>query len=345
MQTWVVGVDLGGTKIATGLVDDRGQVIERLEQLTRPEQGPQTVIERMTQSVGEVCRRAGVRPGAVEAVTVACPGPLDPASGVVIAAPNLGWRHVDVVGPMQAALGVPVYLENDANAAAFGEWWVGAGRGTRHFIYVTVSTGIGGGIIIDGAIYGGAHWAAGEIGHTVIVVENGPLCGCGRRGCLESVASGTGIARRAIEALEEAGWREGEAPEAADERPGARLVRLAAGRFAEIDARKVAEAARQGDPLAKEVLDRTWLYLGAGLANLANLFDPDAIAIGGGVSRIGEAMMEPLRRELRTRAVPGPAEGTRLVPALLGPNAGVVGAAAVALKKLGKLEGVESRAG
>ncbi|MEW6048842.1 MAG: ROK family protein, partial [Bacillota bacterium] len=220
MAAFVAGVDLGGTKIAAGLVDEGGRVLHRVELLTRPEEGPAAVMDRMIGSVREVCRAAGVRPEELQAVSVACPGPLDPVRGVVTEAPNLHWRNVNVTAPMREALGAPVYLENDANAAALGEWWAGAGRGTRSFIYVTVSTGIGGGIVIEGRIYGGAHWAAGEIGHTVAVVENGPLCGCGRRGCLEAMASGTAIARRAAEALQAAGWREGQVPDEADPRPG-----------------------------------------------------------------------------------------------------------------------------
>ncbi|HEY8498405.1 MAG TPA: ROK family protein [Limnochordales bacterium] len=337
MARLVAGIDLGGTKIATGLVDEAGRVLERLVTATRPEEGPAAVLARMAESLEAVCRRRGLAPSALEAVAVACPGPLDPARGVVVEAPNLRWREVDVVTPIREAAGVPVYLENDANAAALGEWWAGAGQGTRHLVYVTVSTGIGGGIVIDGRIYGGAHWAAGEIGHTVAVVEDGPLCGCGRRGCLEAVASGTAIARRAVEALQAAGWREGALPPPDERRPGAALMRLAEGRLAAVDARLVGEAARAGDPLAREVLDRTWLYLGAGLVNLMNLLDPDVIVIGGGVSRLGEMMMEPLRRYVRARAVPGPAEGTRLVLARLGSDAGIVGAAAVALEKQGHL--------
>lgn len=338
MARFVAGVDLGGTKIATGLVDEQGQVLQRVVHSTLPDEGPAAVIGRMIGSVREVCTRQGLRPDELQAVAVACPGPLDPARGVVVEAPNLRWRNVDVVAPVREALGVPVCLENDANAAALGEWWAGAGRGTRHLVYVTVSTGIGGGIVIDGRIYGGAHWAAGEIGHTVAVVEDGPLCGCGRRGCLEAVASGTAIARRAVEALEAAGWHEGAVPPESDRRPGAALMRLAEGRWERVDARLVGEAARAGDELAREVLDLTWRYLGAGLVNLMNLFDPDAIVIGGGVSRLGEMMMEPLRRYARERAVSGPAEGTRLVLAQLGPNVGIVGAAAVALDRLGRLQ-------
>lgn len=339
-EVLVVGVDLGGTKIATGLVDGGGRLLGRTEVLTQPEEGPRAVLHRMTQSVRDVCRQAGVAPQRVGAVTVAAPGPLDPPSGRVVEAPNLRWRNVEVVAPMQEDLGAPVQLENDANAAALGEWWIGAGRGTRNFLYMTVSTGIGGGIVIEGNLYAGTHWAAGEIGHTVIVPEGGPLCGCGRRGCLEAFASGTGIARRAVEALRAAGWdeaRDGAVPASGAARPGSVLMELAGGRLERVDARRVAEAARRGDSLAQEVLEKTWIYLGAGLVNLANLFDPDAIAIGGGVSRIGDAMMEPLRRYVRERAVAGPAEGTRLVLAQLGPDVGVVGAAAVALKRLGYL--------
>ena len=332
-QRWVAGVDLGGTKIAVGLVEvpkvmgSRAgwRLATRVERPTPGREGPAAVLNAMAEAVKRACADAGVPVPVLAGVGVGAPGPLDAARGVVVQAPNLGWREVDVVGSLRARLGVPVFLENDANAAALGEWWAGAGRGTRHFIYVTVSTGIGGGIVIDGQLYVGAHGAAGEVGHMVIVADGGPLCACGQRGCLEALASGTAIARRAREAL------------AASPHEGGILRELADGDPARVDARLVAEAARRGDALARRVLEETWRYLGAGLVNLMNLFDPELIALGGGVSRMGELMLEPLRRYVREHAVPGPAAGTRLVPAALGADAGIVGAAAVALRRLGCL--------
>lgn len=292
------------------------------------------MLARMGGAIDAMCREVGLPAQRLAGVGVACAGPIDVARGAVRLAPNLGWRDVDVVQPLAAQLGVPVFLENDANAAAVGEWWQGAGRGTRYFIYVTVSTGIGGGIVIGGQLYTGAHGAAGEIGHTVIVVEDGPLCNCGRRGCLEAMASGTAIARRAAEALQ---------AEAATGRQESLLWGLSGGRLSAVDARMVAEAARRGDALAEAVLERTWRYLGAGLVNLMNLFDPEVIALGGGVSRMGEAMLGPLRRYVAVQAVAGPAESTRLELAQLGPNAGLVGAAAIALARAASGVGVPGR--
>ena len=338
---WVAGVDLGGTKIAAGLLRwtpgrqgvggpalpaEPLALVARTRRPTPAREGPAAVLAAMAEAVRELCAQAGVEPSALAAAGVGAPGPLDAARGVVVRAPNLGWHEVDVVGPLRAALGCPVFLENDANAAALGEWWAGAGRGARHFVYVTVSTGIGGGIVLDGRLYTGAHGAAGEVGHMVVAPGQGPVCGCGQRGCLEALASGTAIARRAQEALR-----------AAPAGQGQMLLELAGQRPDGVDARVVAEAARRGDALARQVLEETWRYLGAGLVTLVNLLDPEVVALGGGVARMGELMLQPLRRHLQEHAVPGPARGTRLVAAELGDDAGVLGAAAVALQRLGWL--------
>lgn len=319
---WVAGIDLGGTKLAAGVVDEQGRLVARLERPTPVAQGPGAVLQAMAEAVEELARQAGLAPSELAAVGVGAPGPLDAARGVVVRAPNLGWQDVDVAGPLSRRLGVPVFLENDANAAAVGEWHAGAGQGSRQFIYITVSTGIGGGIVLDGRLYTGAHGAAGEVGHMVVMPDDGPLCGCGQRGCLEALASGTAIARRARQRLQAQSNRE------------SLLWELADGELERVDARLVGEAARRGDRLACEVLDETWRYLGAGLVTLANLFDPEVIALGGGVSRLGEMMLRPLQEHLRRHAVAGPATGTRLVLAKLGPDAGVVGAAWVARQRL-----------
>ena len=257
----------------------------------------------------------------VAAVGVGAPGPLDIAAGVVIAPPNLpGWERVPLRQMLRDALSIPTYLDNDANAAALGEHRFGAGRGTRHMIYVTVSTGIGGGLILDGRLYHGASGVGGEVGH-ISVLPHGPLCGCGNRGCLEALASGTAIAR--------------EARERVNRGVPTLIAELAGGDPQQITARLVAEAAQRGDPEAQTILHTAMDYLGIGMASLVNLFNPQMIVIGGGLSKLGETLFEPVRRAIRRHAFQAAAQDVQVVPARLGDQVGVLGAAAVALTSLG----------
>lgn len=310
-----MGVDVGGTKIATGVCDAQGRVVSRNVSPTRPGEGVSAVIDRMVFSVHQAAAGAGIRPDELQGIGMCCPGTVDPASGRVIVAPNLGWTGIDAVAPFIEAFGLPVFLENDANVAALAELRFGAGRGSRFLIYITVSTGVGGGVIADGKIYHGAHFAAGEIGHTLVVSEGGRLCGCGRHGCLEAYASGTAIASRAVEAL-----RGG----------GSSLVLELAGRdLSRVSSSLVAEAARQGDSLALSVLAEAVHFLGVGVTNLLNLFDPEVVVIGGGVSRLGDALFEPLRRAVREKALPPASVTARIVPAELKEDVGIIGAASL----------------
>lgn len=339
MNRWAVGVDLGGTKIATVLVDLDGNVVARDTRPTLAEEGADAVIQRIIDSVKGVA--ASVTPasagpdegdGAVRAeagsagsgefglplvgVGIGSPGPIERATGTVLFAPNLAWDHVPIVSLLEKALRVPVYLDNDANLAGLGEARQGAARGYDNVVYVTVSTGIGGGIIADGKVYHGSHDAAGEVGHMAIVPD-GPSCGCGGRGCWEALASGTAMARRAREGL----------------RAGAESS-LNVGGPSGIDgitAADVAEAAAAGDAFARRIIDETAVYLGIGVGNIINLLDPDIVVIGGGVSRIGEPLFVPLRAEAERRTVPGIRGKARIVPAGLSQDSGVLGAAALAL--------------
>jgi len=246
-----VAVDLGGTWIRAGRVSPEGAVMEAVRVPT-PQTGPEAVAD----AIGELVRRLGPLPPG--RVGVAVPGPLSVREGVVFEPPNLkGWRDVPLRGMLEERLGRPVVLENDANAAAVGEWWCGAGRGSRHLVYVTVSTGVGGGLVLDGRLYRGATDTAGEIGH-VLVDPEGPVCSCGRRGHLEGIASGPAIARWVQERI-----REG--------RPSV----LATGR--PFSAREVAEAAEAGDALAREAFERAGRYLGWTVAGLLNLVNPEVV--------------------------------------------------------------------
>jgi glucokinase len=317
----VIGIDLGGTKITTGLVECSGRLLARDYRETLAVHGPEAVIARMLDAVHTVLAQAGMGKEQVAALGVGSPGPLDIGAGVVVSPPNLpGWERVPLRQRLQDALGIPTFLENDANAAALGEYRFGAGQGCQHMVYVTASTGIGGGLILNGALYHGASDLAGEIGHMTILA-GGPLCGCGNRGCLEALASGTAIARRARESVARG--------------VPTRIADLAEGQPERISARLVAQAAAEGDAEAQAILAEAMNYLGIGMANLANLFNPQRIVIGGGLTNLGEALFEPVRRAIVRHAFRSAAEAVRVIPAGLGENVGVLGAAAVALAAVG----------
>ena len=317
----VIGIDLGGTKIGTALVNSAGEIIAYDYRETHASEGLEAVIGRMLDAARHVMAQAGVERSQVAAVGIGAPGPLEVETGVVVAPPNMpGWERVPLKRLIEERLGITTFIENDANAAALGEHRFGAGRGVEHMIYVTVSTGIGGGLILDGELYHGATGMAGEIGH-VTIVPYGPLCGCGNRGCLEALASGTSVARQARERV-----ARGVPTLMAD---------LAEGDPERITARLVAEAAGRGDVEAQEILAEAMGYLGIGMATLVNLFNPQLIVIGGGLTNIGEAMFEPVRRAIDRHAFRVPAQAVRVVQAGLGDKVGVLGAAAVALARIG----------
>ncbi len=317
----VIGVDLGGTKITTALVDPSGRLLARDYRETLAAEGPEAVIGRILEGIRTVLALQHVPAEQIAALGVGSPGPLDIAAGLVLSPPNLpGWERVPLRQRLQDALGITTFLENDANAAALGEYRFGAGQGCQHMIYVTVSTGIGGGLILNGALFHGASDLAGEIGHMTILA-GGPRCGCGNRGCLEALASGTAIARRARESVARG--------------VPTRIAELAGGQPERISARLVAQAAAEGDAEAQGILAEATNYLGIGMANLANLLNPQRIIIGGGLTNLGEALFEPVRRALARHAFPGAARAVEVLPAALGENVGVLGAAAVALAAVG----------
>jgi len=303
-----VGVDLGGTRFRVALCDRQGQRLARAEYPTRPDTGPQMVLDRIAGAIHNLLEAV---PGdhQVVGVGLAAPGPLDPWRGVIYTAPNLpGWDNLPLADELAARCGLPVRVGNDANLAAVGEHRLGAGRGTTDMIYVTVSTGVGGGVIANGQLLLGVHGGAGEIGHTVILPD-GPPCNCGKRGCVEALASGTAIARRATEAVA-AGY-------------ATALARYPQPLTAEL----VDAAADEGDTVAQAIIDDAAHALGIGLTNLLHLFDPAAIVVGGGVTRSGERWWRELRAEIERRALPFYLRDYRVVPAALGDDAGLLGAA------------------
>ncbi|MEW6458818.1 MAG: ROK family protein [Bacillota bacterium] len=321
MPGYVVGVDLGGTKIYTLLATVEGTVAAEMEVPTVAGRGYEAVLDRIADTVAAVAAQAGVKPENVRAVGVGAPGPLNPDTGVVHQAPNLGWKRVPLRADLEARLALPVRLENDANLGALGEYTFGAGRGCAELVYVTVSTGIGGGLILRGEIYGGAGGGAGEIGH-ITVVPGGPRCRCGSRGCLEAVASGTAIALRARELLDRG----------AGAGAGAGILALAGGEAEAVTAATVARAAEAGDPEARAILDEAAWHLGTGLAAVVNLLNPCRIVLGGGVMKSGRLLWDRMDRSLREQALDAAYRRVRLVPGALGARAGALGAVALALR-------------
>ncbi len=320
-RRYVIGVDVGGTKISVGAMpDDGSREIGVRSAPTRAEQGPGAVVDRIVEMIETVIAvtmaEEGVPRAAFAGVGVGAPGPLDHDRNVVVVAPNLGWRDLPLRALITDRVGLPAALDNDANCATLGEAWVGAARGARYVLGLTLGTGIGGGLIVNGRLYHGASNVAGEVGHMTIETQ-GRRCACGNYGCLEAYASGPNIAQRAREAVEA-----GE-PSALSDMVGGDLARLTA--------QHVYDANDRGDALAREVVRETARFLGAGVANLLNVFNPDVVVLAGGVARAGPALFDPLRAEVRRRAFRPAVDAARIVPGALPGTAGVVGAVKVFL--------------
>ncbi len=317
MTRFALGIDIGGTNVVVGCVAEDGSALHGLRnEPTRPETGADDVIARIIQaakaSIAET--RTGVPGAEIIGAGIGAPGPLDTRRGIVLLTPNLGWKNMPLRDRISAGLGLPAALDNDANCAILGEWWIGAAKGARHAVGVTIGTGIGGGLVVNGEILHGASDSAGEIGHTTIDTE-GRKCKCGNYGCLEAYASGPAIARRAVEDVE-AGAE-------------SRIAEFAGGDLANVTAQTVYEAAAHGDPLAVEVVLETAKFLGAGIANPVNIFNPEVVVVCGGVTQAGESLFVPLRREVARRAFKPAVEACRIVPGALSGTAGVYGAARV----------------
>lgn len=311
----LLGIDIGGTKLAVGVVR-AGEVSSFITEPTRRDEGPGPVLRRLW----DMCRRAldadDGTDGGVPAAGISCGGPLDAARGVLLNPPHLhGWIDVPIVELVGQNLDVPAFLENDATAAALGEYCYGAGVGTATMLYLTISTGVGGGAVIDGRLHRGAAGNGGEFGH-LVVERGGRPCWCGRAGCLETYASGSSIAERAVEVL------------ARDDR-GSSLREVDV-----VTAEAVASAARSGDGIASEIWDESVAYLAEGLADLINVFEPDVVVLGGGVTRAGDFLLEPVRKLSLASAVAPAAAAADVRLSKLSDHVGVVGAAAVAGERL-----------
>ncbi len=306
---WAVGFDLGGTNIRAALVSREGEVRVRHSRPTNSPRGSDAVIRDMVALIKETLSQA---PSPVVGVGIAAPGPLDPQAGIIINSPNLKWYNVPLKRTLEDALGLAITLDNDSQMTAFGERWMGAGRGADHLALLTLGTGVGGGVIFNGRIYHGESGSAGHIGH-FILDPDGPLCGCGARGCLEAFASGPNIVRRAREAIESG-------------RPSS-LGGTVRGDLDSLTSLMIFQAAQQCDALAIETFRDTGRYIGQALAALLPILDPKLVVISGQVALAGDLILEPARQRLaeliRIRP-PAP-----IVQGELGDDGGIIGAAGV----------------
>jgi glucokinase len=298
----LLGIDIGGTKLALALGDETGKILRRVRRPTDSSGRPEEDLARVAEDARRLLSEAGVARDEVAAIGISAPGPVDVERGLLIDPPNLpGWGTVPVVSLVEGALGGPVAIENDANAAALAEWRFGAGRGFANVVYLTMSTGIGGGLILDGRLYRGRNWTAGEIGH-IPIGERGELCACGMRDCLEAYAGGAAWTERLRRM----------APEASE------VTALAGGRE-HVTPEHVVAAARAGDPFALSELDRFNDYVARGIATIAFTLAPDRIILGTiAVAAGAELCFAPLRERVRARVWPAIIDGTEIVPAGLG---------------------------
>jgi glucokinase len=318
-EQFVGAIDLGGTNVRAAIIEAGGQIRARARRPT-PQTGPEDVVQAMVEALQQAAEEAGVSVDRLVAVGVGAPGPLDHSTGVVYAPPNLaGWDNVPLKQMLQDRLRRPVFVGNDANVAALAERRYGAGKGSDDVIYITVSTGIGGGIVTQGRLLLGPAGTAGEVGHITIDIH-GPRCACGNIGCVEALASGPAIARQA-----QARLRAGQPS----------MLRELVSSLEDITAEHVVEAARRGDPLAATVMEEAARNIGVLVVNLIHLFNPAVIAIGGGVSNAGELLFGPIRQVVQERALKAAAAVCRIVPAALGDDVGLYGAAAWALDQAG----------
>ncbi|RJP74286.1 MAG: ROK family protein [Candidatus Abyssobacteria bacterium SURF_17] len=317
---FILALDIGGTKLAAALFDSHLNLLARSRMPTHAHKGPDAVFERLIQLAETVSARAGIDLHRVRCIGVGCGGPLDTETGLIYSPPNLpGWDAYPLKETLEARFSTPAFVDNDANAAAMAEHRFGAGRNRKNIFYITVSTGIGAGLILDGKIYRGANYSAGEFGH-IVLEPNGPRCNCGGRGCLEALASGTAIAKRAREEIKNA--------------PTSLLAKSFANKTHSLTAKDVVAAARQGDTLSAQILREAAHYIGLGITSAIHLLNPEIVIIGGGLTRAGKLLFDPIRTTVAERAQHYIAHFVRIVPAKLGTRVGIYGALAVALDRL-----------
>jgi len=318
----IIGVDLGATNIHSLLVKQDGEILARDSRPTMGYEGKKRTISQIIFSI-QTLQKKGKELGISSflGVGVGSPGPLSVRKGIIYHSPNIPeWENLPLVEILQERLKLPVFLENDANAAALGEWWKGAGRGVNYLFLLTLGTGIGGGIVIKGEVYHGAWDAGAELGH-MIIKEGGMICGCGARGCLEAYASATGVVRRAKALLKQG-------------HPTI-LTQLIGGKLENLTCELVFKAAQQGDELALWIAKETGRYLGIGVGSLINILNPEMVILAGGMIKAGDLLFNQVKKYARLNTLKASREGVKIVPAELGEDSGAIGAAATVLKRKG----------
>lgn len=308
-KKYVIGVDLGGTKIYTALVDLDGNMIKEKTVETLVAEGEQAVANRIMDTIEYVIE--DIDKDLIKAIGIGSPGPLDVKKGIIVENSNLPFKNFEIVKVIQERFELPTYLDNDANVATLGEFMFGAGKGSENMVYITVSTGVGGGAVLNGKLYRGSTGNALEVGHMTVSTE-GPRCGCGNVGCAESFASGTAIGKRAKEAV-------------------TTNVATALKKYDNVTAKEVFIEASNGDRVSQEILNTALTYLGITVGNVITNFDPQKVVLGGGVINGGEIVIETVKREVEARCLKPFVENCSIEKAILGGKAGVLGAAALAI--------------
>ena len=311
----VIGIDMGASHVMLILADFSGRQLHEIEVPMDINEGPQICLARVAELVDQLLKEAGMSLSQISAVGVGVPGPIVQKEGMVSGPPIMpGWDRYPIRDHLQELWQVPVSLNNDAELGAVGEWAYGAGRGEHNLAYIKVGTGIGAGLLLEGQIYRGSTGCAGEIGH-ITIDENGPLCTCGNRGCLEAIAGGAAIARKAMEAV----------------RMGQRTQLAEMVHNGKLTVADVMNAARHGDHLAQRITAEAGMHLGTAIANIVNLFNPSMVVIGGSVGQIGDLLLEPIRLTVQRRSLLVASRNVRITAALLGKHSVAIGAVVVAL--------------
>jgi glucokinase len=315
-KRYTVAIDLGGTNAKIALIKDEKEILSKEVFSTKDYQGREVLIKQITESVNSLLKDKKVKKTQVKALGIGVPGPVDFEKGVIYQLTNVkGWRDVPLKRILSGKLKLKVYIDNDVNLIALGEYKHGAGKGTKNMICLTLGTGVGGGLILDGRLYRGSNFTAGEVGHIPVNLQ-GPKCNCGGRGCLERYVGNYYLVERAKELIKG--------------KPNSEILKLAGGRLSKISPEIIDRASKAGDKLALGIWQETGRYIGVALAGLVNVFNPERIVIGGGVALAGEVLFASIRKTVSLRAMEAPARKVKIVPAKLGDEAGLLGASILA---------------
>lgn len=319
MKEYIIGVDVGGTKVGTCITDTEGNIVSRDIRPTEAPLGTERILENIYESILKVTADTNIKSEDIAAIGICMPGHVNPVTGIAVRAANLKWSNVPIREYFQKKLNIRVFIDNDVRAAAVGEYILGIARGIDDFIYITIGTGISSGIVTNGSIVHGRDFYAGELGHT-LAVKDGPICPCGKRGCLETLVSGPSIARRAKEKLNMG--------------VDSIMLDLAQGNIENVTSEIVFKASSMGDGLARSIFSETCRYLGEAISNLINILNPEAVIIGGGLSKAGEEFFTEVKLVINQN-VPVGSRTVNIFPSRFYDEAGMMGAVSIAMKGVG----------